>query len=129
MDSEHQKNKGRFLPGVTPEGAIPFSEATAKEMQLRSAAARKRNRTMRETIAAALNEDGGGGMTKMEILVRKAMANHAKGKLTFKDLKCLSSILGEDTISLETSGAINIVVQDQQTANALQKVINENGKE
>lgn len=90
----------RFEKGVTPQGAIPISEATAKEMQLRSAASRKRNRTLRETLLAALQEDGGEGMTKMEILVRQAMNNHKKGKLTFHDLKDLAFVLGEAELGI-----------------------------
>ena len=90
----------RFEKGETPQGAVPFSEESAKEMQLRSAASRKRNRTLRETLLAALQEDGGEGMTKMEILVRQAMNNHKKGKLTFHDLKDLAFVLGEAELGI-----------------------------
>lgn len=90
----------RFEKGVTPQGAVPFNEESAKEMQLRSAASRKRNRTLRETLLSALQEDGGEGMTKMEILVRQAMNNHKKGKLTFHDLKDLAFVLGEAELGI-----------------------------
>ena len=92
--------KGRFVKGVTPDGAVPFSEGTAKEMQLRSAEARNRNKTLREALREALMEDGGGGFTKMELLARQAMNNHKNGKLSFKDLRDLAEILGEAQINL-----------------------------
>ena len=92
--------KGRFVKGNTPDGAVPFSEGVAKDMQLRSAAARKQNKTLREAMREALLEDGGGGMTKLEVLVRKAMNNHREGKLTFKDLQNLAIVLGETQLTL-----------------------------
>lgn len=111
---------GQFQPGETPPGAKPISEAIAKEYQQRSAASRKRNRTLRETLLAALQEDGGEGMTKMEILVRQAMNNHKKGKLTFHDLKDLAAILGENVLKVETDGA-KLLVVDAETLRAADK--------
>lgn len=92
--------KGRFVKGVTPAGAVPFSEGTAKAMQARSAEARKENRTIREALLAALQEEGAEGLTKMEVLVRKAMTNHVKGKLSFRDLRDLAEVLGETKINI-----------------------------
>lgn len=90
----------KFQPGELPPVGQQISEDSAREMQLRSAASRKRNRTLRETLLAALQEDGGEGMTKMEILVRQAMNNHKKGKLTFHDLKDLAFVLGEAELGI-----------------------------
>lgn len=84
------------------EQGNPIGEATrisgdvAGEMQARSVEARKRNKTLRETLLAALMEDGGGGKTRLEHLVLKAMDNHRKGRLTFHDLKDLAGVLGEE---------------------------------
>jgi hypothetical protein len=39
-------------------------------------------------------------MTKLEVLVRKAMNNHREGKLTFKDLQNLAIVLGETQLTL-----------------------------
>lgn len=116
----------KFQPGETPQGAIPINEEIAKEYQLRSAASRKRNRTLRETLLAALSEDGGEGMTKMEILVRQAMNNHKKGKLTFHDLKDLASVLGEQTINVKTDGP-QIVPMPPEAIEALGKWANKAG--
>lgn len=110
----------KFQPGETPQGAVPINEEIAKEYQLRSAASRKRNRTLRETLLAALQEDGGEGMTKMEILVRQAMNNHKKGKLTFHDLKDLAAVLGEQTINVKTDGP-QIVPMPPEAIEALGK--------
>ena len=113
-------SKGRFVKGIVPEGSTPFSAGVAQEMQLRSAEARKANRTLRETMLAALSEDGGGGVTRMEHLVRKAMENHRKGKLTFHDLKDLAAVLGEGTLNVKTDGPA-IVPMTPEAIEALSK--------
>lgn len=100
MKNSKRDSKGRFVKGVMPEGAKPFSAGSAKEMQLRSAESRKQNKTLREALREALMEDGGGGFTKMEILARKAMENHRSGKLSFRDLSYLATILGEANINV-----------------------------
>lgn len=110
----------KFKKGVSGNPATQISGESAEAMQLRSAAARKRNRTLRETLLAALQEDGGEGMTKMEILVRQAMNNHKKGKLTFHDLKDLASVLGEQTINVKTDGP-QIVPMPPEAIEALGK--------
>jgi len=117
----------KFQPGETPQGAVPFSEESAKEMQLRSAASRKRNRTLRETLLAALQEDGGEGMTKMEILVRQAMNNHKKGKLTFHDLKDLSFVLGEAELGITggDGGDLGIRIVDTRKVHRSPLIIDE----
>ena len=88
----------RFEEGNT-EGR-KFSGENAVDMQLRSAEARKRNKTLREALLAALQEDGGGGKTRLEHLVLKAMDNHRKGRLTFRDLKDLAFVLGEAELGI-----------------------------
>lgn len=116
----------KFQPGELPPVGQQISEDSAREMQLRSAASRKRNRTLRETLLAALQEDGGEGMTKMEILVRQAMNNHKKGKLTFRDLKDLAAVLGEQTINVKTDGP-QIVPMPPEAIEALGKWANKTG--
>ena len=116
MAKLERDSKGRFLPG-NKEG---ISTEVAREYQLRSAEARKRNKTLREAMIEALHEDGGGGMTKLEILVRKAMSNHANGKLSFLDLKSLASIMGEDKLNIETNGP-QVIVVSQEAVRAAEK--------
>ena len=96
-------------------------------MQLRSAASRKRNRTLRETLLAALQEDGGEGMTKMEILVRQAMNNHKKGKLTFHDLKDLAFVLGEAELGITggDGGDLGIRIVDTRKVHRSPLIIDE----
>lgn len=108
--------KGRFLPG-NKEG---ISTEVAREYQLRSAEARKKNKTLREAMIEALQEEGGGGYTKLEILVRKAMENHRNGKLSFLDLKSLASIMGEDKLNIETNGP-QVIIVSQQSIEAAKK--------
>ena len=98
----------------------------ATEMQARSVEARRRNKTLREATLAALPEDGGGGKTRLEHLVLKAMDNHRKGKLTFRDLKDLAAILGEQTINVKTDGP-QIVPMPPEAIEALGKWANKTG--
>ena len=109
-------SKGRFIKGNT-EG---ISTEVAREYQARSAVARKANKTIAEQLRAYLDEDAGGGLTKGEALIRKAVHNHKDGKLTFRDLRDLTRILGEDTINIKTDGPA-VVVVSQQSVNAADK--------
>ena len=116
MSKRQRDSKGRFVKGNT-EG---ISTEVAREYQQRSAEARKRNKTLREAMIEPLHEDGGNGLTKLEVLVRKAMANHANGKLSFLDLKALASIMGEDKLNIETNGP-QVIVVSQQAVEAAKK--------
>lgn len=116
----NRDKKGRFIKGNTEGKNSPINNGLATEMQARSVAARKRNKTLREAMIEALQEPGGGGYTKLEILVRKAMANHQNGKLSFLDLKFLASIMGEDKLNIETNGP-QVIVVSQQAAEAAKK--------
>lgn len=100
--------KGRFIKG-NREG---ISTESAREMQLRSAAARKENRTLAEVLKKQLLQKASQGsqITKMEYLVAKALDNHSKGTLTLKDLTYLQKLLGEDTLNINTNGPQMIVV-------------------
>ncbi len=117
----------KFQPGELPPVGQQISEDSAREMQLRSAASRKRNRTLRETLLAALQEDGGEGMTKMEILVRQAMNNHKKGKLTFHDLKDLAFVLGEAELGITggDGGDLGIRIVDTRKVHRSPLIIDE----
>ena len=118
--SAERDNKGRFKKGSSGNPKTQFRGGIAEDMQFRSVEARKRNKTLREAMIEALQEPGGGGYTKLEILVRKAMANHQNGKLSFLDLKCLASIMGEDKLNIETNGP-QVIVVSQQAVEAAKK--------
>lgn len=114
--------KGRYKKGESAHPSTRFTKENAREMQKRSILARKEHTTLRETVRAILREDGGSGMTKQEHLVRKAMENHRKGKLTFQDLKVLSSILGEDVLTVHTPDAMQVVVRNQEEADKINNI-------
>lgn len=120
MSKPQRDSKGRFIKGVVPEGSSPFSAGVAQEMQARSVAKRKENKTIAETLRAYLETDGGGGHTKGELLIMQAVNNHKNGKLSFRDLRDLARILGEDTLNIKTEGP-QVVVVSQQAVQAAQK--------
>lgn len=120
MEGKERDEKGRFKKGVMPKGAVPFTAGTAKEMALRSQALQAERKSLRETLLAELQRKAKAGepMTKMEYLVAKAIENHAKGALTFRDLTALADLLGEKEITINHRGPL--VITDKE-AEALDK--------
>lgn len=121
-----RNDKGQFVKGNT-EG---ISTESAREMQLRSAEARKANRKERQTLAEVLRQQlqekaaDGSPMTRLEYLVAKAISNHAKGALSLKDLTYLQKLLGEDVLNIKTDGPVlNIVVGTPEAAEGLQRAL------
>ena len=104
--------KGRFIKGEIPEGAVPINEGLAKDYQARSAAVKREKQTLAEVLKRQLQEkvESGADMTKLEYLVAKALQNHSKGTLSLKDLTYLQKLLGEDTLNINTNGPQMIVV-------------------
>ena len=120
MAGRQRDSKGRFLPGNTEGKNSPISNGLATEMQARSVAARKENKTIAAMLRTYLDEPGGGGYTRGEILVMKAVNNHKDGKLTFKDLRDLARVMGEDVLNIKTDGP-QVVVVSQQAIQAAEK--------
>ncbi len=111
--------KGRFLKGQAPEGAVKISEGIAKDYQARSVEARLRNKSLADALRAELEKKAPGTeMTKLEYLAAKAIGNHASGDMSFKDLRDLQHLLGEDkqTLNLEGDGIRVIVESPDQAA-------------
>lgn len=121
MESRERDNKGRFVKGNTV-GRTFSGDGMATEMQARSVESRKRNLTLREAMIAEVRKQAakGGDMTKLEYLVAKVIDNHARGKLTFKDMTYLMEILGEKQLTVKHEGDQRLVVT-QQEADALDK--------
>lgn len=92
----------------------------AAEYQAKAAAKRKENKTIAGYLRAYLDEDAGNGYTRGQLLVMQAVKNHKEGALTFKDLRDLSRILGEDTIKIQTDGPA-IVPMTEDAIAALSK--------
>lgn len=120
MGQRQRDNKGRFIKGNTEGKNSPISNGLATEMQARSVAARKENKTIAAMLRQYLDEPGGGGYTRGEILVMKAVNNHKDGKLTFKDLRDLARVMGEDILNIKTDGP-QVVVVSQQAIQAAEK--------
>ena len=118
-------SKGRFVKG-NKEGRKIGSNGglTAAEAQLRGAEARKRNRTLADVVRSELEKAAPGTyLTKIEYLAAKAISNHAAGEMTFKDLRDLQHLLGEDkqTLNLEGDG-VRIVVENGEQADKIGRI-------
>ena len=100
----------RFEKGNTAGQKI--NGEVAAEMQAKAAVSRRAHKTLAETLRKELEKKAAAGekLTKLEYLVQKALANHAKGGLTLKDLTYLQKLLGEDTLNINTNGPQVIVV-------------------
>lgn len=112
---------GKFEKGN--EHAI--SADVAREYQRRSVEARKANKerrtTLREVLQEELDKVEADGLTRRQILIKKAMANHAKGKLSFKDLKDLADLLGESIQNVSVQTDAPIVAMTPEAIQALGK--------
>lgn len=115
-----RNKKGQFTKGETPDTGQQINEGNAREMQARAAVSRKQNKTIAEYLRTYLGEDAGNGYTRGELLVMQAVKNHKDGKLTFRDLRDLSRILGEDTLKIQTEGP-SIVPMTPEAIEALSK--------
>ena len=123
--------KGRFVKGNT-EGHRFTSGGYAAECGKNGVEKREQNRTVAEVLRAALAEKASSGspMTKLEYLASKAIQTHATDEITFKDLRDLQKILGEDVkeinINGEGGGSITITLTSAKAVAGLQRAI-ENG--
>ena len=120
--------KGRFVKGAMPPVGTPISEGIAREMQAKSAKARKEHRTVAEVLRAQLMEKAGdGNLTKLEYLTLKAITTHAKGDMTMKDLREMQKVLGEDVkemnINAGDGGSITITLASPKAVAGLQRAI------
>ena len=105
--------KGRFIKGVGGNPDTRINGGIAVEMQAKSAKAGKEHRTVAEVLRAQLAEKAGdGNLTKLEYLTLKAITTHAKGDMTFKDLRELQKALGEDVKTVNVNGPL-IVPQEE----------------
>ena len=61
-------------------------------------------------------------MTRLEYLAEKAISNHAQGEMTFRDLRDLQKLLGEDVQNVNLTGEAQIVVRTQEEADKLRNI-------
>ena len=105
------------------------TEDEARELGRRggiaSGEARRRRKTLAETLRAELEKPVGEGstMTKQEYLVARCITG-LKDKLSPKDLKTLSEVLGESTMRLDMDNARVVVVRSQEEAEKLANIGN-----
>ena len=117
-------NKGRFKKGNNEGVQFTNGDGMATEMQARSVEARKRNKTLAEALRVALEKKAAAGspMTRLEYLAEKAIGNHAKGQMTFKDLRDLQKLLGEDVQNINLSGDARIIVESEEQRRLLENI-------
>jgi hypothetical protein len=124
----------QFKKGETPPGAIPFSEATAKEMQKRATASHYRKKKGQELVRALLER----AVTDPDVLgyfkkagfdakdISNELAMHARQIEKAQkqgDTKAYTAVMkaaGYDTIKVETDGA-KLLVVDAETLQAADK--------
>ena len=95
------------------EGHRITRNGDAADAARKATEAREKNRTVAEVLRAQLMEKAGdGNLTKLEYLTLKAITTHAKGDMTFKDLRELQKALGEDVKTVNVNGPL-IVPQEE----------------
>jgi hypothetical protein len=112
------------------QNLIPFTSDQSREEAakngrkggLASGAARRERATLRAVLMEELDHvDEASGLTRRQLLIKKAMANHAKGKLSFKDLKDLADLLGESIQNVSVQTDAPIVAMTPEAIQALGK--------
>lgn len=117
--------KGRFRKGITPRGAVPIDEGIAKDYQARSVASRMERKALADVVREALEKKvASGELTKLEYLAEKAINNHAKGEMTFKDLRDLQKLLGEDVKTVNLGDGFKVVVETREDADMVSALLN-----
>lgn len=121
-----RNEKGQFTPGNKEGVKITATDGMAAEMGrkggVEKAARTKDRKTLRELLKEELDEkDERTGLTRGQLLIKKAMANHAKGKLSFKDLKDLADLLGESIQNVSVQTDAPIVAMTPEAIQALGK--------
>lgn len=117
MESKERDEKGRFKKGYSGNPALRIHAGNAKEMAAKSNAAQAERKTLREALLAELERKvkAGESMSKLEYLVAKAIENHAKGALTFRDLTALADLLGEKELTINHRGPL-VITKDEADA-------------
>ena len=106
--AKERDNKGRFVKGQMPPVGNPINEGTAREMQSRSAEARKENRIVAETLRRALlGNDPETGNPMIVSIVENTLKRTNKGG-SMGDLRVAADILGELEQKIDHSGSIEL---------------------
>ena len=115
---------GRFVKGASANPEKRITSETAREMQRRATEARNANRTIAETLRAALEEkiSKDSPLTKREYLIAKALLNASKDEtLSFRDIKEIQAILGESVQNVNVTGDPKVVEMTQEAIDALSR--------
>lgn len=128
--SVERDNNGRFKKGSSGNPKTQFRGGIAEEMQARSVQARKEKKALADVVREALEKKmASGNITRMEFLAEKAIADHARGEMTFKDLRDLQKLLGEDVKKVEFgTEPLNITLADGSAMEGLKRALETGAK-
>lgn len=114
---------------MNEQNLVPFTSDQSHEEAvtngrkggIASGEARRQRRTIADLLRAELEKDGGGGLTKQQYLVAKCLDNHARGKMTLKDLSEMQKILGEQVENINHTGNGVLIVTSSDAQDAIRK--------
>ena len=92
-----------------------------------SGRSRRKHKELRELLIRELTKVGTNGMTKEEYLIAKVLDNHAKGKLSFKDIKDLQDLLGESALNVNVKSTTPLLIVSEETARNMKQDENDSG--
>lgn len=101
--------KGRWVKGVTPKGAVPFNERTAKEAGRRSQEVQREKRTVAEALRVAMYEPDpdNPGQTMLDSITGGAISQMIKNK-NIAEVRVLADVLGELSQKIDHSVDLNV---------------------
>lgn len=114
-------NEQNLKPPFTSDQSREEAAKNGRKGGIASGAARREKATLRSVLLEELDKVEADGLTRRQILIKKAMANHAKGKLSFKDLKDLADLLGESIQNVSVQTDAPIVAMTPEAIQALGK--------
>lgn len=106
---KERDERGRWIKGVTPKGAVPFNEVTAKEAGRRSQEVQRKNKTVAEALRIAMYEPDpdNPGQTMLESITGGAIAQMLKNK-NISEVRVLADVLGELAQKVDVNGQLDV---------------------
>ena len=97
------------MKGVTPKGAVPFNERTAKEAGRRSQEVQREKRTVAEALRVAMYEPDpdNPGRTMLDSITGGAISQRIKNK-NIAEVRVLADVLGELSQKIDHSVDLNV---------------------
>ena len=107
--AKERDERGRWVKGVTPKGAVPFNEVTAKEAGRRSQQVQREKKTIADALRVAMYEPDPDNpkQTRLDAITGGAISQMMKNK-NIVEIRVLADVLGELEQKIDHTGSIEL---------------------